>query len=337
MVFIGKISYSLYLFHWLFIAFVYYLTNEKQLSNSVIAIVAIFSFVCSCLSYYCLENPIRRSKLTFKRSFIYLYLLPSLALISFNLLTKSYITKRENQLKQTLVMNVESDLSLPTKVLLIGDSHAGHLDEFMKYVGHKEGWRADIWPSNDMGCDFIVDSHNQFKNTPECVALRKKIEEYPIIIYSFYYNLKIGDVPVARPVGQDKSQENFKIEFINTLKEVSKTKKVYVMADNFSVTRSPISALILKHYGIDKFLKPIEVFGDVNKTNAQLWAFIQQQVPSVKWIDAQKYLHNQIYINDIPLLSDQDHFTSFGSQYMGIEFNKHERILTTEEVKALYQ
>ncbi|HHF3876041.1 TPA: acyltransferase family protein, partial [Haemophilus influenzae] len=32
-VFIGKISYSLYLYHWIFIAFAYYITGEKQINN----------------------------------------------------------------------------------------------------------------------------------------------------------------------------------------------------------------------------------------------------------------------------------------------------------------
>lgn len=38
-VFIGKISYSLYLYHWIFIAFAYYIMGEKQINNQSIAIV----------------------------------------------------------------------------------------------------------------------------------------------------------------------------------------------------------------------------------------------------------------------------------------------------------
>lgn len=207
----------------------------------------------------------------------------------------------------------------------------------LKYVGHKEGWNADIWSSNDLHCDFIIDAENKPKQNKECLALKEKMDNYPIIIYSFYYNLKTGDVPVARPVGQDKPQAGFKQAFINTLKSVSQDKKVYVIADNTSVTVSPIPHLIMKKYGMDSFLKPVEPFCDVNKTNNQLKELISQEAPNVKWIDAQKYLNNAIYVNGIPLFGDQDHFTDFGSQYMGIEFHKHERILTIEETESLYK
>lgn len=337
MVFIGKISYSLYLFHWLLIAFAYYITNEKQLSNEMILLVSALSFILSIISYYCLETPIRRSKLTFKKSFIYLYLIPSLALIGFNLSTKSYINKRETILRGDTIEKIEKNPQIPSKILLIGDSHATHLQHFIEYVGHKEGWNADIWSSNDLHCDFIIDAENKPKQNKECLALKEKMDSYPIIIYSFYYNLKTGDVPVVRPVGQDKPQDGFKQAFINTLKTVSQYKTVYVMADNTSVTASPIPRLIMKKYGLDSFLQPVEPFGDVNKTNNQLKELIAQEAPKVKWIDAQKYLNNSIYINDIPLFADQDHFTDFGAQYMGIEFHKNERFLTPEEVENLYK
>lgn len=337
MVFIGKISYSLYLFHWPLIAATYYITNEKQISNLAIFILVILTFTLSILSYYFLENPIRKSKLTFKKSFYLLYLVPSLAVIAFNFTTKPYITKRDTALKGTPIVHIEKDNSIPSKILVIGDSHGDHLEPFMAYIGHKEGWNADIWSANEEHCDFIVDINNNLKNNPECLKLRKKMEEYPVIVYSFYYNLKIGDVPVARPAGQNLPQKDFKEEFFNTLKEVSKTKKVYVMADNISLTHSFVPSLILSQYGLDKFSKPVEVFGDVNKTNHKLKLEIEQVAPEVKWVDAQKYLGGKYYIDKMPILNDQDHFSVFGAQYMGIEFHKNERFLTPEEVENLYK
>lgn len=44
-VFIGKISYSLYLYHWIFIAFAYYITGEKQINNQSIAIVIVLTII----------------------------------------------------------------------------------------------------------------------------------------------------------------------------------------------------------------------------------------------------------------------------------------------------
>ncbi len=35
-VWVGKLSYSLYLFHWIFIAFTYYISGEKELPQGAI-------------------------------------------------------------------------------------------------------------------------------------------------------------------------------------------------------------------------------------------------------------------------------------------------------------
>lgn len=45
MVFIGKISYSLYLYHWIFIAFAYYITGSKQIQGVTVLIVVILTII----------------------------------------------------------------------------------------------------------------------------------------------------------------------------------------------------------------------------------------------------------------------------------------------------
>lgn len=44
-VFIGKISYSLYLYHWIFIAFAYYITGSKQIQGITVLIVVILTII----------------------------------------------------------------------------------------------------------------------------------------------------------------------------------------------------------------------------------------------------------------------------------------------------
>lgn len=79
-VFVGKISYSLYLYHWIFIAFAHYITGDKQLGLPAVSAVAALTAGFSLLSYYLIEQPLRKRKMTFKKAFFCLYLAPSLNL-----------------------------------------------------------------------------------------------------------------------------------------------------------------------------------------------------------------------------------------------------------------
>ena len=136
-VFIGKISYSLYLYHWIFIAFAYYITGEKQINNQSIAIVIVLTIIFSVLSYYLIEQPIRKSKLNFKQSFLYIYFIPSLLLLGFNLYKRQTIRAEKEHIEQDVLSSIHKN-SHPSKIITIGDSHAGHLEQFLDYVGYIE-------------------------------------------------------------------------------------------------------------------------------------------------------------------------------------------------------
>lgn len=63
--YIGRISYSLYLYHWpLIIFFKYYLMRELNIQEKVILLLT--SFAVASLSFYCVETPFRNSKLDAK-------------------------------------------------------------------------------------------------------------------------------------------------------------------------------------------------------------------------------------------------------------------------------
>lgn len=335
MVWVGKLSYSLYLFHWIFISFTFYITNAKTLPQTAALFILALTFICSALSYYLLEQPIRKSKLTFKQSFFYLYLIPSLIVIGYNVAMKSSIKKKTEALKFQSAEQQITPLQLPSKILTIGDSHADHLQEFLEYVGSKEGWKSDILNVGE--CILFIDKNGLPKQNmdSECVGYFEKIKSYPTILISAFYDAKRGVTPIPRFNPESYVMPNFDEEFKSLVKYLAKDKQVYVFADNISLNRSALRNVFLAKYGLDKYLSPIEQLGD-NKISNQALKELIKDIPNAHWVDPVKYLGDTVYLNDKVIYADQDHLTPFGSYYMGTKFHENERLLSEDDVKKLY-
>lgn len=331
-VFIGKISYSLYLYHWIFIAFAYYITGEKQINNQSIAIVTVLTIIFSVLSYYLIEQPIRKSKLNFKQSFLYIYFIPSLLLLGFNLYKRQTIRAEKENIEQAIPVSNENHY--PAKVIILGDSHSSHLEAFLNYVGNKEGWKADIF-KDKFECSFIV--NEQYQLDPNCQSVWQKDSQYKVIFISAFYDLRMGGQPVPRFRPETFIEPDFKARFKNTVKQLAMQKPVYVFANNSSVSRSPLRGYLLENYGLEKYLTPIHRMGDIDASNKIIHDLVKD-IPNVYWVDAQQYLpKDSVMAEGKYLYADQDHLTNFGAYYMAKEFSKYQRVMTPEQVKKLYE
>ncbi|HHF6575296.1 TPA: acyltransferase family protein [Haemophilus influenzae] len=310
-VFIGKISYSLYLYHWIFIAFAYYITGEKQINNQSIAIVIVLTIIFSVLSYYLIEQPIRKSKLNFKQSFLYIYFIPSLLLLGFNLYKRQIMRVEQEHIEQESPISNENHY--PAKVIILGDSHSSHLEAFLNYVGNKEGWKADIF-KDKFECSFIV--NNKYQLDPNCQSVWQKDSQYKAIFISAFYDLKMGGQPVPRFRPETFIEPDFKARFKETVKQLAIQKPVYVFANNSSVSRSPLRGYLLENYGLEKYLTPIHRMGDIDASNKIIHDLIKD-IPNVYWVDAQQYLpKDSVMAEGKYLYGDQDHLTNFGAYYM---------------------
>ena len=331
-VFIGKISYSLYLYHWIFIALAYYITGEKQINNQSIAIVTVLTIIFSVLSYYLIEQPIRKSKLNFKQSFLYIYFIPSLLLLGFNLYKRQTIRAEKEYIEQSIPVSNENHY--PAKVIILGDSHSAHLEAFLNYVGNKEGWKADIF-KDKFECSFIV--NDKYQLDPNCQSVWQKDSQYKAIFISAFYDLKMGGQPVPRFRPETFIEPDFKVRFKNTVKQLAMQKPVYVFANNSSVSRSPLRGYLLENYGLEKYLTPIHRMGDIDASNKIIHDLVKD-IPNVYWVDAQQYLpKDSVMAEGKYLYADQDHLTNFGAYYMAKEFSKYQRVMTPEQVKKLYE
>ncbi len=152
MVFNGKISYSLYLWHWVVFTFIRYVQGEMSLFWQLAGIA--FSVAASWATLHFIENPFRfRFLWSFKKTFLVVFVTP---LVVFALLTVSarhfdgFIERFDEQAAAIRAVDSEPvDLKRACHhnpkegkhcdVLLFGDSHALHFGDFLKHMADDAG------------------------------------------------------------------------------------------------------------------------------------------------------------------------------------------------------
>ncbi|SIR22359.1 acyltransferase family protein [Chryseobacterium sp. RU33C] len=144
-VYIGELSYSLYLWHWPVMAFIRYKFDTYDFSVTQIFIVCVATFILSYLSYTFIETKLRvaKSKLFYKIFLpatavllLYTYFLPVITKVN---AIPEYYSKAFFGIKSHYDGQVEKfgDISKNDSILLIGDSHALMLKPFLNYLGKK--------------------------------------------------------------------------------------------------------------------------------------------------------------------------------------------------------
>ncbi|WP_241220885.1 acyltransferase family protein [Escherichia coli] len=73
-VYVGKVSYSWYLWHWPFIILAVY--RDIQLTTLNAMVLVICSFLMASVSYHFVEQPFRKAKISFPQAFGFIYALP---------------------------------------------------------------------------------------------------------------------------------------------------------------------------------------------------------------------------------------------------------------------
>ncbi len=150
MVFIGLISYSLYLWHWPVLAYLRYINpfTEKDLPLGIVFLAVLVIFMLSVFSYYLIEKPTRKLKLNFRQAVKYYTILPSILILIVcigSFITEGYKQRFEDDLfswfnyKKTCVNKSQKICSFNINdnkkpILIYGDSHAGHFEIFFKML-----------------------------------------------------------------------------------------------------------------------------------------------------------------------------------------------------------
>lgn len=207
MVWIGGISYSLYLWHWPILAYIRYVTQQYELSLLSYVSYFVLSFILAWISYKLIETPVRKLKklpmiavasvaLAIPSAIVIFYgaainnkLSPQLSTIY----TK-YGNAREFCHNRMLKDCTKGEKGAATKVLVIGDSHTGQLNKFFDYIGKNNNIAFTVISSG--GCipihDFPIKTspkHSQKICSEQRKIIQGMLHQYSTIVMASRWSL----------------------------------------------------------------------------------------------------------------------------------------------------
>jgi peptidoglycan/LPS O-acetylase OafA/YrhL len=154
-VYIGAISYSLYLAHWPVLAFQRYISQQYELSFISAILCLLIMWVLAHFSWRCIETPFRTQKLSFTKAFTLIFAVPSallLAICTFIVVQQGLPSRFDFDYKSFSVAEkslCHTHISEPCLIgnkdnlkpyLLVGDSHAGHYLSYFDALGQRENF-----------------------------------------------------------------------------------------------------------------------------------------------------------------------------------------------------
>lgn len=337
LVWIGRISYSLYLWHWPILAFIRYFWGTGVLPTWLNLIAGICMLTLSTLTYYTVELPIRKREYSFIQAFSFFYAIPAAIIIGVFLLKKDFHPIAPEYAGfiedgSCCFNTIEGDCIVGSKniapqVLIVGDSHTAQLSRFWHTVAHAEGWSAFVSASISCPFFFNYDNYMAWQEEDNCVSrnnfIREVYHEYPIIVLANYW----GTIDYAH-------NKEFIPNLSQTIEKLTQEgKKVYIVNSSYQVNTPPVREYYASLKGVNlnlsKFNRnPQGSYYEKTKKNAQkIEDFVKKHHPEVKWIDIEPYIPSNLTINGLPMMGDAHHLNAYGAQMIANLFISQQRLI----------
>jgi peptidoglycan/LPS O-acetylase OafA/YrhL len=350
---IGKISYSLYLWHWPIFAFITYYYGTLSLNHIIPAVIV--SFLLSFLTWKYIETPYRKTRrYPFGVTLKYMYILPAIGFIVCMLVIKSndgfsnrfgsqqLAVETINQ-RATLFKETCSDPSCKA-VLLIGDSHAQQYGNFIHtftqqsaHVALQTNTMPGCLPLKNTSYAVVPEKNSIPKIMHECFQRNESFfsnlrhNQYRYIVLAGYWsahvihkNERFFFYPNDTKFSETHSQQVIETAFIETIQSILEKDITPVIIEDIPTLTAPEYKCTIRRL-IASDSKPCLISASRNKKQqASMTEFFDQlklRFPDVLFISPNKILCDSTYckteLDSVPLYYDEDHLNRLGSQKLG--------------------
>ena len=213
--YIGKLSYSLYLWHWPIFAFYMYINAQELLSINELMILSVPMLAAAWLSFHFIETACRKKQWSFRKTFIRYYLLP--VMITATVIIPIKVVKGKLWMygigKQFIEVNfTDPDTYCYNRIhpsclagdktsndrfsVLYGDSHASHYIPFFDKVAQEQDFAIEM-----LAADSCIPALNKnILQDDRCKVILKKIQDnlpsYKTIYIAAYWQRYIEASPL---------------------------------------------------------------------------------------------------------------------------------------------
>jgi len=342
LVFIGKMSYSLYLWHFPIIIFYKEYTNQKTINPLAATILALIIFIISYFSWRFIEKPFRKHYVFVKKSkfsfdlarhpffisalcIVFFITLNSISKIThgFNFRFSSELILQDKDLDQyaTFIKGKKCGVGKKShafpdisdcvvgpnqqnfEVALFGDSHAGHYSQSVVSWAEKRG--LSVMSFYLFSCPPLLTKDHILNKNEKCWEYRQKV----LKILKENPHIKyvfLGSSWFEHKEEKDDYKNLFRENFAETLKVISSlNKKIVILGriPNFDVTGSGGNPLQC----IEKKSLPLQKlspFPVPNCTNIEISYFAkQQEFENIMKEEVSKY-KNAAFFDPFPYFCD---------------------------------
>ena len=342
-VFVGKISYSLYLWHWPLLAFAHYALG-RELSNTVLAAAALLIVLLSLASYYLIEQPLRHLQWSFGRTGLVYYLLPTLLVAGLYMQGRTppdemrpYVQRGSlNVGELNFAYKTIGDSLAEDNILIVGNSYTIQLHDFFDKVAKHEGWKATFSGVSAHFPNFTtkVQSISAQDYARELLHVGQKGEEK-----------KELDLLRTRRIARELNQYNTVIISLNWWHEEFLEKALQRVEKNIARFQKEGKQVILVHscytyntYRVAEtyhkvmgkgnglaYVLPTPILQNENYTKAlnnfrKVKQTISTHYPQVRWVDLTLFLPSDLMVDGKTVLCNGTHINIYGANYLADRF-----------------
>ncbi|MCS4534168.1 acyltransferase family protein [Neisseria montereyensis] len=334
-IYIGLISYSLYLWHWPVLVFTRYISGDRGIPNNWVAGLVVLMLALSFISYHLIERPFRKKQFSFSKNILFFYAAPAaIVLTTFTYLNKSELiqsyykeglsrsfTSCHNNFNQQCVWGDETQ---KPKALMLGDSHADHYKTFIDYIGKKEGWSATLITADT--CAYVDNYDSEvYRNNKSCRLQNQyghdHIKEYPIVMLAMRWGSQIPVVPLSKAY-----DPNFFNKLENTLKQLSDKEAVYLFTDTPNIQYPGLQNYIRQtRFGMEPIrfqAKDVTYQAGNDKIKE-----IATRYDNVHVVDTVGVLPKNFIYDNKPMYSDLDHLNPYGGKVLAQLYTAKQSLL----------